>query len=91
MTYVDEELIMMQLTPTTGPCDPQTPATGKWAEPHVDELTCAADPFDDFDEDDFDDDFDDDFEEDWDDELAGDSDFQTDTADDGDADEDFDD
>jgi hypothetical protein len=38
------------------------------------DLTCATDPFDDFDDDDFDDEFDDDFEEEWDEELPGDAD-----------------
>jgi hypothetical protein len=63
----------------------------EWAEPCGDGLSCAADPFDDFDEDDFDDDFDDDFEEEWDDELAGDTEFQSDLAEDEGGDADFDD
>jgi hypothetical protein len=42
--------------------------------PAEDELVCATDPFDDFDDDDFDDEFDDDFEEEWDEDLPGDAD-----------------
>jgi hypothetical protein len=42
--------------------------------PADDDVTCATDPFDDFDDDDFDDEFDDDFEEEWDEELPGDAD-----------------
>jgi hypothetical protein len=42
--------------------------------PADDGLSCATDPFDDFDDDDFDDEFDDDFEEEWDEELPGDAD-----------------
>ena len=46
----------------------------EWWEPAGDGLSCASDPFDDFNEDDFDDDFDDDFEEEWDEDLLGDED-----------------
>ena len=51
----------------------------EWWLPADDNLTCATDPFDDFD-----DDFDDDFEEEWDDDLLGDSEFESEfTNDDG--------
>ena len=76
----------MQITPATDPCDPHIPSTGEWTDPSVDELTCVADPFDDFDEDDFDDDFDDDFEEEFDDDDLG-----SESADDEMDDEDFED
>jgi hypothetical protein len=81
----------MQMSTSTRPLEVETPPPSSWDVPSDDGLTCAADPFDDFDEDDFDDDFDDDFEEEWDDELPGDADVQTEfTRDDG-ADADFDD
>ena len=65
-------------------------------EPTDDRLTCATDPFDDFDDDEFDDEFDDDFEEEWDEELPGDADqFEADkvaeTDDDEPGDGDFED
>ena len=65
---------------------------GGWLMPADDGPVCTADPFDDFEEDDFDDDFDDDFEEEWDEELPGDNEFQTEfQREDGGGDLDFDD
>tara|TARA_Y100000588_G_scaffold283107_1_gene300472 strand:+ start:156 stop:416 length:261 start_codon:yes stop_codon:yes gene_type:complete len=63
----------------------------EWRELVDDGLSCASDPFDDFDEDDFDDDFDDDFEEDWDDDLPTDEDNEVESHhEDGTDDPDFD-
>ena len=78
----------LECMPLGGWDDPVT----TWTEPAWEGETCATDPFDDFEEDDFDDDFDDDFEEEWDEELPGDDDYQTEfTREDGGGDLDFDD
>jgi hypothetical protein len=58
-------------------CDDLLPAEADnhfLGRPADDDVSCATDPFDDFDDDDFDDEFDDDFEEEWDEELPGDAD-----------------
>ncbi|HJQ82300.1 MAG TPA: hypothetical protein VJ828_20230 [Lacipirellulaceae bacterium] len=67
---------------------PEDGASEFLGRPADDELSCATDPFDDFDDDDFDDEFDDDFEEEWDEELPGDADqFEPDPVEAEDADD----
>jgi len=75
------------------PSEISNPSLDFLGEPLQEDVTCAGDPFEDFDDDDFDDEFDDDFEEEWDEELPGDADqFEPDekVADD-DAEPEFDD
>lgn len=81
----------MPIVLSTSELPVETPTHFPWGERRDDRLTCATDPFDDFDEDDFDDDFDDDFEEEWDDDLPGDNDFQSEVTYEDGGDADFDD